>query len=73
MVIHDNYLYTVDCDEGLRIFEITASHKLTPLGAFTPLGVAYDLAVFDGFAYIASGFNQGFIRFRWSILQYNIA
>lgn len=56
VVAAGGYLYTIDCDEGLRIFDATNPQALTTVGVFTPLGLSYKLAVSDTFAYVAGGF-----------------
>lgn len=52
-------MFTINCDEGLRIFDATPPSDLTTVGNFTPLGMTYQLAVNGAFAYIVSGFNNG--------------
>lgn len=59
VVAHGGYLYTIDCDEGLRIFDTTNPTDLITVSIFTPLGISYKLAVSDAFAYVAGGFAGG--------------
>lgn len=59
VVAQDGYVYTLDCDEGLRIFDATNPHELVTRSVFTPLGLSHSLAVSGVFAYVAGGFGGG--------------
>jgi len=59
VIAQDGYVYTIDCDEGLHIFDAANPKALTAVGAFTPMGLSYHLAVDDALAYVTGGFVGG--------------
>lgn len=59
LAVQDNFVYLVDCDEGLRIFDTTAEQALVEVGSFRTLGITYGAAVDGATAYVTAGFHEG--------------
>ncbi|MEZ4706289.1 MAG: amidohydrolase family protein [Caldilineaceae bacterium] len=62
LVVADGYIYLIDCDEGLQIFDAVDPAHVQKVGGFATLGIAYAVAANDTMAYVASGFNGGLHR-----------
>ena len=56
VIVQDDLVYLVDCDDGLQILAADDSGPLTRVGAFIPLGAPDRLVVAGDYAYVASGF-----------------
>jgi hypothetical protein len=57
LTVQADYLYLVDMDEGLRIFDTSNPAQLVEVGRFTTLGITQNCAVSDGTAYVVAGWD----------------
>ncbi|RIK35009.1 MAG: hypothetical protein DCC55_31620 [Chloroflexi bacterium] len=57
LTVQAGYLYLVDTDEGLRIFDAHNPAQLVEVGRFTILGITQSCGVSDGTAYVIAGWD----------------
>ncbi|HMN29911.1 MAG TPA: hypothetical protein PKE45_17295, partial [Caldilineaceae bacterium] len=57
LTVQDDYLYIVDFDEGLRIFDARDRAQLVEVGRFTPLGLTMSCTVSHDTAYVVGGWE----------------
>ena len=58
LTVQAGYLYVVDVDEGLRIFDTHNPAQLVEVGRFRILGITQSCGVSDGTAYVVAGFDR---------------
>lgn len=59
LAIEGRYVYLVDSDEGLRIFDAANPDALVEVSAFQTLGVTCNLQIACASAWVLAGFNGG--------------
>ncbi|MEZ4861536.1 MAG: hypothetical protein R3C14_09525 [Caldilineaceae bacterium] len=58
VAVQDGYVYSIDCDEGLRIFDATDPTNLIPVGTFNTLGTTLHMACTATDVYVMAGWNS---------------